>query len=263
MSQQHLLIFDKTTVYESLFIKLKSVTEYPDSKILKEKNPEQYKMFLEKFKDDTKSDLLDEDIENKYQTEVIYLPEFSRVVAICFGYYHIDEENERVEKQIKSIIKENEVDTLKIFWQVLDRAYRSNKNKILVGHNLFNYDIPFYIKRFVKHRENLKLKDNEGSVHNLGVPNIFKKLLIAKPWEQVAVDTSYVWRFGSVGKNPSLDEIANYFGYKRDSDEISSMNINSHYWNSEDKEKAMKEIACVGSSDIEIMMDFMTEMRTL
>jgi hypothetical protein len=259
---QFLLTFDKTTVFESFFIKLKSVTQYPNYETFAKEEPESVKLFMDIFNISSLDSKDPEYLEEIYQSKAIFRSDFAKVVAVCFGFWQMNEETQTSEKQIKAISKENEAHTLNILWQVLDKLYRSNKNKILVGHNLMVYDIPFYCKRIVKHKDNLSIKDNAGNEYKIGIPDIIKKLLIAKPWEQQIVDTANVFKFGGVS-HPTLDQIAKFIGYQRDSSEILNENINKYYWKSEDKEKAMREIARVGSSDVEIMMDFMTEMRTL
>ena len=147
---------------------------------------------------------------------------------------------------------------------VLDRLYRTNKNKVLIGHNFTKFDVPFYIKRLLKYRNDLVIEDKQGKPFKIGIPDILKKMLIAKPWEQVVVDTADIWKFGGISK-PSLKQIERFVDYKRDDKEVLNENINKYFWGTEpaDREQAMKEIAMVGSSDIEIIMDFMTEMRTV
>ena len=134
----------------------------------------------------------------------------------------------------------------------------------MVGNKLSVFDVPFFIKRLLKYRTELKIQDSQGKDYMIGIPDILKKMLIAKPWEQSVVDISNVWKFGGQSK-VIQKEIAAAINYERDEKEILDENINKYYWDAkpEDREAAMKEIAITGSSDIEIMMDFMTEMRTV
>ena len=261
---QFLLTFDKTTIFSSFFIKIKSVTEYPNITEFKKNDPNGYKVFLDVFKIDKNQEVATGELEKIYQDRAVFRADFAKISAICFGFFQIDEEKGVVDKQIKSIIKENEIDTVRIFWQVLDRLYRTNKNKVLIGHNFTKFDIPFYIKRLLKYRNELSIEDKQGKSFKIGIPDILKKMLIAKPWEQVAIDTADIWKFGGISK-PSLSQIERFVEYERDDKEVLNENINSYYWGAEPehREQAMKEIAMVGSSDIEIMMDFMTEMRTV
>lgn len=259
---QFLLIFDKSTVFESFFVKIKSVTQYPNYETFAKEDPSNVKNFMDIFKMSDEDKENPEVLEKIYQERGVFRSDFSRIAAISFGFWQVNDDNGTIDKQIKAITKKDEADILRIFWQVLDRVYRSNKNKILIGHNLNVFDIPFYCKRIIKNKEELKIKDNEGNLHQIGVPDIIKKMLIAKPWEQTIVDTANVFKFGGVTR-PSLDQIAQFIDYVRDDKEIKNEDINKYYWSIDDKEAALKEIARVASSDVEIMMDFMTEMRSL
>ena len=261
---QFLLTFDKDTIFGSFFIKIKSVTEYPTLDAFRHHDVKGYKLFLDIFKIEGDGTTITDEMEKIYQDRAIFRADFAKIAAICFGYFQIDEEGGVVEKQIKSIIKENEIDTIRIFWQVLDRLYRTNKNKILIGHNFTKFDIPFYIKRLLKYRNELSIEDKQGKSFKIGIPDILKKMLIAKPWEQIAIDTADIWKFGGISK-PSLSQIERFIEYERDDKEVLNKNINKYYWGAKikDREQAMKQIAMVGSSDVEIMMDFMTEMRTV
>lgn len=259
---QFLLAFDKTTVFESFFVKVKTVTEHPNFKVFSEKEPDRVDGFLRAYKVTAEQANDENYLEEIYQEKAVWNSNYSKIITVCFGFWQMNEEKGTAEKQIKAIAKENEVDTLRILWQVLDKLYRSNKNKVLIGHYLTNFDIPHYCRRIFKHRENITVTDNNGKQFKVGIPDILKKLLVAKPWEQTIVDTSTIFKFGD-NTHPTIDEIGEYIGFKRDDDEISNQEINKLYWGSDNKEAAMKEIARVGSSDIEIMMDFMTEMRLL
>ncbi|MFW5847592.1 MAG: hypothetical protein ACOCVF_01555 [bacterium] len=253
---QH-LVFHKQTIYSSFFINIKTVPEYKTFNELEKNNTNLAQTWLEiQRKKDSSS--------FTYETNAQYYPEFAKIVTISFGVCNILEDGTIV-KNIKKI-SDDEVKVIRLFSDILNRAYNHNKNYILVGHNINGFHIPMFIRRFIKHNEKLtiKVKKDNGEIEEqkLQLPPLIKNAVMAKPWDRNVIDTLDTWKFGG-NDYTSLSTIATYMALDIDYEknllhEIDNDMLGSIYY-SNDKDT----VATFAANEIEILMKLLLELRKI
>jgi len=128
--------------------------------------------------------------------------EFGRVICISFCYKSTNGEIIK-----KSLYGKDEVAILEGSRKIFD-AFRDN-GYYLAGHNIWNCDVPFMVKRYI--------------INDLVVPkmlNTYGK----KPWEVDYLDTIDLWKFGDF-KRVSLEMICASLGIACKSEDISGGNL--------------------------------------
>jgi hypothetical protein len=178
------MLLDYESIRNMLFLDIETVPEFESYETML---PTQKKLW-----DKVSKRYLGEDYENAslekkiacYRKNAGLFPEFARIVAISFGVIKLDIMNpENSTYDVRPLYNAVEKVLLQNFATVLEQAYSKNTNRILAGHNIPAFDIPFLIKRMIK--------------HGIKVPSILVNIVEAKPWEQKVYDTIRVWKFGS------------------------------------------------------------------
>lgn len=164
-----------------------------------------------------------------YPLRAAILAEFAKVVCISFGYFK--KENEQWQLRIKSICGEQEKDILEQFAATLRQVHISNSSRILTGHNIKEFDIPFLCRRML--------------VNQIPVPSCmdFQQM---KPWETPVLDTLHLWRFGDYKHYTSLKLLAAVLGVPSPKDDIDGSMVGEVYW----KEKDMERICTYCEKDV-------------
>lgn len=254
---QH-LAFHKQSIYTSFFLNIKTVPEYPSFEELNNKNPDLAQVWLDIQKK--------KDSKFTYENNAQYYPEFAKIVTISFGVCNVNEDGV-LEKNIKKITDDDESKIVKLFSDVLNRAYNHNNGYILVGHNLNNFHIPMFIRRFIKHNENLtiKIKKDDGNVEEqkLNLPPLIKNSIMAKPWDRKVIDTLDIWKFGG-NDYVAISTIANYLGLNIDDEKNLLTKIDNDvlgmiYYN----DKNLDDIGTLAANEIEILMKILIELRKI
>ena len=203
---QYSIVFNEKSFYNTLFLKIMSVTEYSSIDEFKKNDEEKYeiwyRMALKKY------DKVNNEI---YFKKACFLPEFSKIIGVSYGTVATDE-NGQLKRRINNIY-DKEINVLEKFFHVL-KCF--NNSGYLCGHNIINYDIPFLIKR--------------GMLYNLKIPSNLKSSLNSKPWETSIIDTVNLWKFNG-SDFISLKLISNFLNLKYKSLPMDLDVISNIYWN--------------------------------
>lgn len=135
---------------------------------------------------------------------------------LCVGY--------AIDNEPANIISGNEIDQLSQFWKLV------KENKLIIGHNILGFDIPF-----LKHRSIV-----------LGVKNNF---IIPKPWDKFAVfDTMKEWEFGNRERGwNSLDAVSRALGLQSSKGELDGSKVAQYY-----EDGKLDEIYNYCKADVEV-----------
>ena len=255
-------VFNKSTVYESLFFNIKAVLIYPTLDKMKVENMPMYERWM--FLASTKYgdiNVSEEYSQIKYEDKAILFPEFTRIVAITYATLYA--KDGKLERYFKRIANDDEVIVITAFMDVL-RALSSDgmqstpyKFPILCGHNIIANDIPLLVKRFVINRDKI--------ANDVTLPYILKRALDTKPWESGIIDTVNVWKFNGF-MNGSLMLIADYMGLKKKVDLDTNADISRYYWRNielEDTEKTLEYISLQSATQTNLVIQLMNELRQL
>lgn len=167
--------------------------------------------------------------EEYYPKRAAILSEFAKVVCISFGYFK--KEDEQWQLRVKSLYSENEIDILKQFSVTLNQFYSKNKNWILTGHNIKEFDVPFLCRRML--------------INHIPIPP-FIDFQNMKPWETPVIDTLHLWRFGDYKHYTSLKLLAAVLGVPSPKDDIDGSQVGNVFW----KEKNLERIATYCEKDV-------------
>lgn len=211
------IIQDKSSIYRTLFFKIFTVTEYASTEDFMAKDSVSYEIWKEMAI--KKYDAFDDEI---YFSKACYLPEFSKIVGVTYANVFNDGDG-NMSREINKIYVEDEKEIIERFFKVIEYLYESSGEAILCGHNISTYDIPFLVKRALK--------------HNIPLPVMLKKTLSAKPWESCVIDTMNVWKFNGFETMTSLKNIANFLGLKYKTLPIRIDEQSNKYWNSKLEDK--------------------------
>ncbi len=251
------IVFNRVAIYDMLFINTKSVLEYPTLDELKEKQPEMYERW--KYIAETKHDDVKLTHEETYLKHAIQYPEFSKIVAITYASLYIDEADGKLKRYFKAIHNNDERIVIETFMDVLSQLSSDGaqstpqKQYLICGHNVINHDIPLIIKRYIKHRNVIEVKN---------IPYILKSILNAKPWESKIIDTVNVYKFN--GKEySSLMLIADFLGLKKTTDLLPLNEVSEEYWRlyKEDGEAALKFVSLQSATQTNLVIQLMNELR--
>lgn len=208
-------VFNPTTLYETLFFNTITTTEYESLDSFRTNNYESYLHWMQYA--EKKYGNADNET---YMENACFLPEFSKISAICYGGYYIKLEKIESYNHVISNKPENEI--IDEFFGILNRFKKKHQDGYLCGHNLTGFHIPFLIKRGLK--------------YGFKIPKSIKNNLVAKPWENAIIDTLNLWKFNGNGY-VSLDGIGNFFNLKS---RVEYNKVNQLIW---DEKLAASDIA--------------------
>ena len=145
-----------------------------------------------------------------YKRYAALYPEFGRIVCVSMGYFKNETDfcvrayQNTDEKQLITDVG-NEITKL------------SASYKVLGGHNLKQFDVPFLIRRAL--------------VHNLHLPVMFD-LYAAKPWEMTQfIDTMEMWKSTAMSLgSATLESIAAAFGFKSPKEDMNGSMVSTYYY---------------------------------
>jgi hypothetical protein len=258
-------VFDRSAIYDMLFFNIKAVVEYPKLEELKERKPNLYSQW--KVLSKTKYKLIEMDLpgddsekmimQDLYDQYAVFYPEYTKIVAITFA--KVFSEDGKLKRNFHKIVSENELENIETFQNFLlqissdGQASTPQYFPTLCGHNIIHYDIPFFIKRLLAHRDNLE---------NKSIPFIIKKYLQSKPWDSNIVDALNIWKFN--GKDyTSLNMIIDFLGLKKSVELLSPKELSEYYWNNieKDSKKTLEHIGLQSANQTNIIIQFINELR--
>jgi DNA polymerase elongation subunit (family B) len=189
---QYKLVFDKARLEDVMFFSLRTVTEYKDIQEFQEKGGDSYYSWSE-----AASKRYGTLTDSVYWEKACFLPEYAKIVSITVG--KLRAENGEIKRTIKNIPGSEDEKTLLLNFMASLTLMDKKSDFLLCGHNILGYDIPFLIKRAMK--------------HGIEVPATIKKGLISKPWENHMIDVVNLWKMTS-GEFQPLNSIAAFLDLK-------------------------------------------------
>lgn len=259
------MAFNRNTIYRSIFINAKSVTEFPNAFELKEKKPELFKQWeflcaskynLDKYSIPEDSYMLM--VDDLYKQKGIFFAEFSKIVAINYGVVtEPTEENGKPQRKIKKFVDVDEFKVIEGFIKDISQFKDPNSLPILCGHNIINNDIPLIIKRLFNYRD--KMEASNGIV-----PLIFKKFLNSKPWDSLVIDTVNAWKFNGIANTP-LQVICDFVGLKKAAEIMEMNELSKYYWDNikENEEETLKFVSLQSANQVNLIIQLLFEMRKM
>jgi DNA polymerase elongation subunit (family B) len=155
-------------------------------------------------------------VDDTYKSSAALYPEFSQVVCVSVTYTnhgHITTKS----------FTGPEHELLTALAEMMGKIDRT-KNQ-LCGHMIKSFDIPFLIKRFIKHRIVVPLLINVTGL---------------KPWEMGWIlDTNEMWNVGTMNKT-SLVTICECLGIPSPKGDIDGGEVGSVYWEQQDMDRIRK-----------------------
>lgn len=191
--EQYTNVFDKSKIYNILFMKIFTVSEYGSLSEFQENKQDHYQMWVENYFDAEKN----KNEEQQYLDGTVLSAEYGKLLGVTLCTVSMDDDG-NLKRKFQNCFNKNENEVFDFIFTVLNEAGK-NKDSLLCGHNIIGYDIPFLIKR------GLSLQQQ--------IPQILKKAINSKPWESLAIDTMNLWKFGGFGMM-SLNEITTFLGLK-------------------------------------------------
>lgn len=225
--------YNYTSLSNMLFLDIEAVREYRTFQdFIQNRNLENWKKVAAKhYSDVLKSDKEPTDPEIYLSKAGLYA-EYAKVVCIGFGRAIVDLTGQTpvINKKLYDITSHDEYPMLMTFASQLEKAFVSNPNTILCGHNILEYDIPFLVKRMIK----FKIK----------IPQLLKNAIFGKPWEIKLTDTMRDWKMNT-SKYMSMDTICEFIGIPSSKHgEVNGSNLGDYYWDNDvqwNKEKERED----------------------
>lgn len=140
--------------------------------------------------------------------------EFGKVVCISVGYFTY--KNGDRQFRVKSFAGEERV-LLEEFSNLVEGYFRDS-SRMLCGHNIKEFDIPFVVRRML--------------INGVKIPNklcMFGK----KPWEVNHVDTMELWKIGDYKNFTSLKLLTRILGIPSPKDDIDGSEVSKVYYKDE------------------------------
>jgi len=208
---------------EIMFLDIETVPMYADFSEV----PENFQKHWDKKSSYFRSE--DESASDVYQRAGIY-SEFGKIVCISVGMTMADNKF-----KVKSFAGEDEKALLIDFANMLNN-WDPSGYKLLCGHNLKEFDVPFIARRML--------------VNSLQLP---KSINIAgkKPWEVNHIDTLDLWKFGDYKHFTSLALLADLFEIPTPKDDIDGSQVAEVYYSEKDIARIAtyceKDVLCVAN----------------
>lgn len=259
-------VFNKASIYDMMFFSVKAVLVYPTLERLKAENEPMYNRwkYVSKTKYncdlDTDSSSTTVSAQSVYEDNAVHFPEYCKIVAITYASLYLEEG--KMKRNFKKIVNIDEHVVIETFMTELallsSAAVQSTPPYFpsLCGHNLFGYDIPLLIKRFIL------LRSKFETISQL--PLILKRTLSSKPWETDVIDSSIVWKFNGYDSS-SLMMISDFLGLKRTVDLMSNSEISKYYWANIDinTKDTLEYVGLQAANQTNVVIMLMNELRQL
>jgi len=149
--------------------------------------------------------------------------EFAKVVCICFGSFHLQEDGWKL--RLKSLANSEENILLKDFCEVITKFTKIHPDLKFSGHNIKEFDIPFLCRRMI--------------INGIGLPDCMQ-LSGKKPWEVGHLDTLEMWRFGDHKNYTTLSLLAEILGIPSPKSDIDGSMVANVFYKENDLPRIAK-----------------------
>ena len=256
-------VFNKATVYETLFFSIKAVLIHPTLEHLRTNNQLLYECWqhVSKSKYDADPNKVSiEFLEETYANHAPHYPEFTKIIATTYGW--LTYENGEQKRTLKKIVNEDEFVVIEMFMDVLHQLSSEGAKASpqyfpsLCGYNLINHEIPLLIKRFLTYQDKFDI--------NKRLPHILKKYLFTKPWDVGVIDIANVWKFSGLNTSP-FQLITDFLGLKRTVNLLPLPELSKYYWENvtEKPNETLEYVALQSATQTNLAILFMNELRRL
>jgi len=198
INPEHLFIFDIETV--------------PAVKDYDQLSPEFQQLFENKLGKLRKEE---ETPQEFYFSRAGIYAEFGKIICISGAYIQMKDEVPHL--KVKTFSGHDEKALLEEITPTLLNV--SKNNKILCGHNIREFDVPWLCRRMLI-----------NGLHLPPVLDIYGK----KPWEVNHLDTLDLWKFGDFKHYTSLHLLASILHVPTPKDDIDGSMVGDVYWNGDD-----------------------------
>lgn len=214
-----------------LFVDIETTGVTPTLDALREESPDHAEVF-ESYREHFYKRFPEEvgnDIDVVFQNKSALTPEFSRVVAISFGWF-----DSAGEIKTHALSGNNEKALLQSATEVFNKAF--GKGWVVCGHNIKVFDLPVIAKRCV--------------INGLTPPE-FCPRLSTKPWDMKAIDTKELWQFNSSTNISGLKLLCSSLGIESPKGgDVEGKDVHSFYWGKKGGEKTLSLISEYCTRDV-------------
>ncbi len=170
--------------------------------------------------------------------------EFGKIICISVGYF--TQIKGDLQFRITSLFGD-EPKILGDFCNLIDKHFSEN-NKLLCGHNIKEFDIPYISRRLLINGMKLPEKLN---------------LMGKKPWEIPHIDTLELWKFGDYKHFTSLNLLTNVLGIPSPKDDIDGSEVAKVYYQENDIDRIIryceKDVLAVAQVFLRLRGDLLLE----
>lgn len=243
--------FNKSSIQNWIYFDIEVVREFKtfhDFSLAK--NADLWKKANNKYYVDHIAEFGDKDIDEVcYEKNAAFFPEYGKVISVAFGTFRIDE-NGDLKKEIGAVSLDDEKYLLQRTSDFLQSKYaKYGDNTQLCGFNVIEFDIPYLIKRMIK--------------HGVKVPTLFLNAVSAKPWDMKVVDVMRDWKFNGM-KNTSLGTLEEFLDIPSSkTGEVNGMNLGEKYWGcttENDKNTLLRKVGEYAKDDVSGLMDIVVRL---
>jgi len=215
------VMLDKLKLNQVLFLDIETVPEhesFDDLSPIKQKLWEDKSAYKRRF--DAREG---EEISAKeYYKNAGIWAEFGKIICISVGIFNTEMNDS--EFRIKSYYNNDESELLKDFTNLLHNHYNTS-NRLLCGHNIKEFDIPYIARRLL--------------IQGLALPKILN-LMGRKPWEVPHLDTLELWKFGDYKHFTSLKLLTEILGIDSPKDDIDGSQVRNVYYKENNLNRIVK-----------------------
>ena len=166
--------------------------------------------------------------------------EFGKIICIAGAY--ITFKDELPQLKLKTFYGDDEKSLLEAFAPTLLNV--SKNNKVLCGHNIREFDVPWLCRRML--------------INRIPLPPVLD-IYGRKPWEVNHLDTLDLWKFGDYKHYTSLHLLASILGIPTPKDDIDGSMVGAVYY----QEGDLKRIAHYCSKDVVAVAQVILRLKNL
>jgi len=142
--------------------------------------------------------------------------EFGKIICISVGFFH--NTTSKRDFRVKSFFGKDEVKLLSAFSTLLQTSFE-NKQNLLCGHNIKEFDIPYIARRML--------------INTMILPKSLN-LMGKKPWEVPHLDTLELWKFGDYKHFTSLKLLTEVLGIPSPKEDIDGSQVRDVFYEEND-----------------------------
>lgn len=230
-------ILQHTSIHDLIFIDIETVPQKDSYDNLSDYEKELWHEKRGKTKLETDTD------DEHYFNNAAILAEFGKIICISVG--DVTKVEGKSKFNVVSFYGNDEVDIIKEFYQHLTLRLKQNAAANLCGHNIKEFDIPYICRRSL--------------INRIQLHQYFIQLQGKKPWENGAVDTMELWKFGDYKNYISLKLLTHCLGIPSPKDDISGKDVGRVYW----RENGLERIKTYCEKDVKAVAQLIYRLKEL